>query len=50
LVEEYLQLLAEAERDGQQRKRLASIKLQMRHLERTIPLKKGHSGMVWRLV
>jgi len=50
LVEEYLQLIAQAERDGQQRKRLAAIKSQMRHLERKIPLKKGHSTMVWRLV
>jgi len=50
LVGEYLQLIAEAERDGQQRKRMASIKLQMRHLERKISLKKGHSTMVWRLV
>lgn len=50
LVEEYLQLIAQAERDAQQRKRLASIKLQMRHVERKIPLKKGDSGMVWRLV
>lgn len=40
LVEEYLQLIAQAERD--------SIKLQMRHVERKIPLKKGDSGMVWR--
>ena len=50
LVGEYLQLIAQAEEDSQKRKRLASIKLQMRHLERRIPLKKGHSGMVWRLV
>lgn len=50
LVKEYLSLIAAAERDSQQRKRLASIKLQMRHLERKIPLKKGDSGMVWRLV
>ncbi|HLF20043.1 MAG TPA: DUF1670 domain-containing protein [Bacteroidota bacterium] len=50
LVEEYLGLMAQAERDGQQRKRLAAIKSQMRHLERKIPLKKGGSGMVWRLV
>ncbi|MEW5995774.1 MAG: DUF1670 domain-containing protein [Candidatus Zixiibacteriota bacterium] len=50
LVEEYLQLMAQAERDSQQRKRLASLKSQMRHLERRIPLKKGHSTMVWRLV
>jgi hypothetical protein len=50
LVGEYLQLIGQAERDQQQRKRLESIKLQMRHLERKIPLKKGDSGMVWRLV
>jgi hypothetical protein len=50
LVEEYLQLIADAERDRQQRKRLESIQTQMRHVERKIPLKKGHSGMVWRLV
>lgn len=50
LVGEYLALIAEAEQDSQQRKRLASIKLQMRHLERRIPLKKGDFGMVWRLV
>jgi hypothetical protein len=50
LVEEYLQLIAEAERDREQRKRLESIKTQMRHFERKIPLKKGDFGMVWRLV
>jgi len=50
LVEEYLQLIIRAERDSQQRKRLAAIKSQMRHLERKIPFKKGHSTMVWRLV
>lgn len=33
LVEEYLQLIAHAERDSRQRKRLASIKLQMRYIE-----------------
>jgi Protein of unknown function (DUF1670) len=49
LVGEYLQLIAGAEKDRQQRKRLESIKLQMRHGERKIPLKKGDSGMVWRL-
>jgi hypothetical protein len=49
LVQEYLELIAQARRDSQQRKRLESIKLQMRHLERQIPLKKGDSGMVWRL-
>jgi hypothetical protein len=50
LVNEYLQLIIGAEKDGQQRKRMESIKLQMRHLERKIPFKKGDSGMVWRLV
>lgn len=50
LVGEYLQLIAQAERDSQKRKRLASLKLQMRHLERKIPLKKGDCGMVWRLL
>lgn len=50
LVNEYLRLIAQAERDSQQRKRLASIKLQMRYLERKIPFKKGGSGMVWRLL
>ena len=43
-------LIADAERDREQRKRLESIQTQMRHLERKIPLKKGDSGMVWRLV
>lgn len=50
LVEEYLQLIVHAERDRQQRRRLESIKMQMRHLERKIPLKKRDSGMVWRLL
>jgi hypothetical protein len=50
LVNEYLQLIIEAEKDGQQKKRIDSIKMQMRHLERKIPLKKGDFGMVWRLV
>jgi hypothetical protein len=45
LVNEYLQLITEAERDSQQRKRIESIKMQMRHLERKIPLKKGI--LVW---
>lgn len=49
LVEEYLQLIADAQRDRQQRKRLESIQTQMRHVERKIPLKKGDFGMVWRL-
>jgi len=50
LVREYLQLISEAEKDSQQKKRIESIKTQMRHLERKIPLKKGDFGMVWRLV
>jgi hypothetical protein len=50
LVNEYLQLISEAEKDSQQKKRIESIKMQMRHLERKIPLKKGDFGMVWRLV
>lgn len=45
LVEEYLQLIADAQRDRQQRKRLESIQTQMRHVERKIPLKKGI--LVW---
>ena len=49
LVEEYLELIAQAEKNREQRKRLESIKSQMRHVERKIPLKKGDSGMVWRL-
>ena len=50
LVNEYLALIKTAEADAQQRERLASLIEQMRHLERRIPLKKGHSSMVWRLV
>jgi hypothetical protein len=50
LVQEYLALISQAQRDRQQRQRIESIKSQMRHLERKIPLKKGDSGMVWRLV
>lgn len=50
LVDEYLRLITQAERDVQQRKRMAGIKLQMRHVERKIPFKKGDSGMVWRVV
>ena len=50
LVNEYLDLIVEAQKDSQQRKRIESMKMQMRHLERKIPLKKGDSGMVWRLV
>jgi hypothetical protein len=49
LVNEYIALIKTANDDAQQRERLASIIEQMRHLERRIPLKKGHSSMVWRL-
>jgi hypothetical protein len=48
LVNEYLELLKAAEKDKAQREKLASMKLQMRYLERKIPLKKKGSGMVWR--
>lgn len=50
LAKEYLALITTAEADAHQRERLASLIEQMRHLERRIPLKKGHSSMVWRLV
>lgn len=50
LVNEYLLLIKAAEADTHQRDRLTSLIEQMRHLERRIPLKKGHSSMVWRLV
>jgi hypothetical protein len=49
LVNEYIELIKTARGDAQQRERLASLIAQMRHLERRIPLKKGHSSMVWRL-
>ena len=48
LVNEYLELLKAAGKDALQREKLSSIKLQMRHLERNIPLKKKGFGMVWR--
>jgi hypothetical protein len=48
LVNEYQQLITTAEKDTQQRKRIESIKNQMRHLERRIPLKKEDFGMGWR--
>lgn len=48
LVNEYLELLKAAGKDTLQREKLSSIKLQMRHLERNIPLKKKGFGMVWR--
>ena len=50
LVNEYVGLLNEAEQDEQKKDRLESLKSQMRHLERSIPLKKGHSTMVWRVL
>lgn len=50
LVQEYLELIRAGEADTQQRDRLRGLVEQMRHLERRIPLKKGHSSMVWRLV
>lgn len=50
LVNEYLALIKTAEADAQQRERLASLRQQMQHLERRIPLKKGHFSMVWRLL
>jgi hypothetical protein len=50
LVNEYLALIKSAEKDPYERTRLASLCEQMRYLERRIPLKKGHSSMVWRLV
>jgi DNA-binding Lrp family transcriptional regulator len=50
LVNEYLELIAKAEKDTQQRKRIESITTQMRHLERKTAEKKGDSTMVWRLV
>ena len=49
LVNEYIALLRQAERDPQQRERLTSIKSQLRHLERKIPSKKRDISMVWRL-
>ena len=48
LVDEYQELIKAAEKDGEQRKRIESIKNQMRHLERRIPLKKEDFGMGWR--
>lgn len=50
LVQEYLEQIRAGEADTQQRDRLRGLVEQMRHLERRIPLKKGHSSMVWRLV
>ena len=50
LVNEYLVLMRQAERNREQRGRLESLKSQARYLERKIPIKKGLSSMVWRLV
>jgi hypothetical protein len=50
LVNEYLALIHQAEHDREQRGRLESLKSQARYLERKIPIKKGLSSMVWRLV
>ena len=50
LVNEYLVLMRQAERNREQRRRLESLKSQARYLERKIPIKKGLSSMVWRLV
>ena len=50
LVNEYVSLLEAAEKDKQKSERLESLKSQMRHLERSNPLKKGHSTTVWRLL
>ncbi len=50
LVNEYVALIQKAEREAQQRERLESLKHQLRYLERKMPIKKGHSSMVWRLV
>jgi hypothetical protein len=49
LVNEYMVLIRQAERDPQQRERLTSIKSRLRHLERNIPSKKRDISMVWRL-
>jgi hypothetical protein len=49
LVNEYVALIRQAERDPQQRERLASIKSQLKHLGRKIPSKKRDISMVWRL-
>lgn len=50
LVKEYIELIREAEKKEPQRKRIESIKRQMRHLERKSPIKKRDFGMVWRLL
>lgn len=50
LVSEYIELIREAGKKETQRKRIESIKQQMRHLERKIPIKKRDFGMVWRLL
>lgn len=50
LVKEYIELIREAGKKETQRKRIESIKHQMRHLERKSPIKKRDFGMVWRLL
>lgn len=50
LVGEYLELIRESEKIEERRKRMESIKHQMRHLERKSPIKKRDFGMVWRQV
>lgn len=50
LVIEYFELIKEAEKDVEKKKRIESIKRQMRHLERKTPIKKRDFGMVWRLL
>lgn len=48
MVQEYLELIKQAQGQPQQRRRLESLKTQQRHLERQMPVKKGVFGMVWR--
>lgn len=50
LVNEYVSLLEAAGGDKLKQERIESLKSQMRHQERAMPLKKGHSTMVWRLL
>jgi hypothetical protein len=53
LVREYLALVEAGEQKEEQRGRIASLKEQMRYLEREncgTGFKKKHSGMVWRLI
>jgi predicted transcriptional regulator len=49
LVNEYLELIKEAGKDEEQKRRIESLKMQMSHLERKMPEKKENSTMVWRL-